>query len=456
MSAGEAAGTYSILSIGDGLVTQIPSLLVSVAAGIVVTRVGGGADMSGLGVSIARDLSRNRAAFISTGVMLALISLAPGLPSAPFLLIGISAFAYGIARPDKDGTAGHPGDPTVSGRPDNPAVRISDPLLLEMDRPLLPDAAAHDGLKTGIEEIKRRVSDRYGIKVPGIGVAVSDFGDGRIAARLRGAPLFSISFNGRTGLFILRKRPSVEGIKFLPGPDESILAFAPEPLHTALQKEGARKIAPRDYALAAFEGSIVRHLPDLVGIQEAHEMLEELQLRSPILIRETVPRILPYPKLVEVLKRLLEECVPVTDLRAILETAAACGPGEGVGPLVEAVRGTLRRTICDSVRGPSETLDVVLADRTLEAAMSDGICSADGSQPPAVSPETAKAIIMSIKLAAVGCNGRDAHALVTDSRYRRRLRKIIEYEMPGLCVLSYQELVPGMDIRPVGRAVLPA
>ncbi|MBI5529162.1 MAG: FHIPEP family type III secretion protein [Deltaproteobacteria bacterium] len=412
MAADEALAAYAVLSIGDGLVSQIPSLLISIAAGMLVTRTDAGAENTGIGASLQKALLSNPGTLFSVSAILGLLAVAPGLPAAPFAFLAAATFAGGLAARRKRDARKETKSSGGDTRPEPAAIRMPHPLVLESG--LGTGGGPNEGtLARALDLAREQIRETYGLKVPAGRVVAKPTEDGNLTLRLHGAPIASAVFDGRTD---------------------------------------AGKFASQ-----FIEAALTSHLPELMGIQEAHDMVEELQVFYPALVKEAVPRILPYARLAELLKKLLEERVPLCDLKPILEAAAAVGPVENTAILVEAARQALRRQICARIRGAGVSLPVMLVDRSVEGAILDSVAEAGGRQCLTIHPKDARAIIEKIRdeVKSAGALG-VFPALVTEAACRPFLRKIIESEMPDLHVLAYHELAPELKVEAVGKVALAA
>jgi type III secretion protein V len=411
MAADEALAAYAVLSIGDGLVSQIPSLLISIAAGMLVTRTDAGTENAGIAVSLKKALFSNPGTLFSVSTILGLLTLAPGLPAAPFGLLAAATFGGGLAAKRRRVAEKETGRAGGDARTEPAPVRAPHPLVLESG--LRAGGPAEQTLARALDLARERVREKFGLKVPAGRVESKPATDGTLTLRLHGAPIASAEHDG----------PADAG----------------------------------EFAAGFVEAALTSHLGELMGIQEAHDMIEEIQVFYPALIKETVPRILPYPRLAEVLRKLLEERVPLCDLKPVLDSAAAIGPVENTAVLVEAARQALKRQICARIKGTNSSLPLMLVDRTVEGTIMETVVEAGGRQCLTIHPKDVRAIIEKIRdqVAAAAAQG-VSPALVTEAACRPLLRKIIESEMPDLHVLAYHELAPELKVEAVGKIALAA
>ncbi len=387
MTAGTAVQTYSLLSIGGGLVAQIPSLIVAVASGLLVTRVASTGDKA-LGVDLPFQLGQPRV-LVGAAVLLVALGVVPGLPHLPFLVLGLVAGALAVIAirqaPKTAVVADEAGADSVKGP--RLGLRFS----------TLPDVAA---LHATLAEVRAELATTSGIAVPPLSITTDPTAGDAVVLTLDATPVAWLGGDLRA------KLPA---------------------------------------ALSAI-------LPDLVGVDRVAALLERTAARSPILVREVVPRVVSLPVLTEVVRGLVREQVPVDDLAAILEAiAVAPAPASGytikdAPQLIEQLRGGLRRQI--SARwAPRGQLAVYTIDAMIEDAVRSAVDRREGVQILALEPAIAQDIVAAVK-STVG----DADAVIlTSGDVRRHLRGLLEPELPGVAVLAAHELSPGTNIRTAGR-----
>ncbi len=393
MTVTDSLQRYGLLTIGDGLVSQIPALLISTAAGLVVTRVASEDESSSLGGDVSRQLFGDRRALAAAAVFLVALAIVPGLPALPFLVIGACFFALSRA----------PQSPKATGeaRPEAAPSRmpIAAPIVIEVGAPA--DPGSIEGVVAATRE---KLFAELGFAMPPARVLVR--GDGEYAIYLQ-------EVIAETGVF----------------GDEA----------PALRVERALVELMR------------RRAHELFGIDDAQAMLSELERAYPSVVRNAVPKPVPLPLFTDVLKRLLEEGVSIRSLREILEVLARDGASErDPVALTELVRQGLRRRLTAShARGGA--LHVYLVDPGIEETIRDAIQRTTTGSYLALSPDVARDVIAAIKRACVTDDGDGRFVLLTQSDVRRYLRRLIETELPRGVVLSYSELAPETMVQPLGR-----
>lgn len=453
MTAGEAARRYALLAIGDGLSSQIPSLLVAVAAGIAVTRVAGEEEGATLGGEIGRQLLAEPAPLAAVAALLGALALAPGLPAAPFLALAAAggAAAWWIARGARAAAAGPA--PASAGAL-GPSVTDADgpaPLALELADDLLAAAATPAG-QEGLAALRETVWRTLGVRTPRIALRPGPLPPGGHRLLIDEVPA-----GGGTA-------PAGE-VVVLAAPDELALAgieaaaerdpLSGRPVSVVAQADAARASAlgvvrgPLDRALAAAAAALVRNASQLVGVQEVQGLLDALEPGAPALVREA-SRQLPPALLAEVLRRLVEEGVSIRPLRTILEALLeAGGAGRGPAALAEAARRALRRHLAHAHAGEGP-LAALLLDPAAEQVLREGLAGDALAIDPRVAAELVERIGAEAEAQAA------PPVVLTSADVRRALRTLLAPRLPAVAVLAYDELPPELTVRPLGRVALAA
>ncbi|MEO8843505.1 MAG: flagellar biosynthesis protein FlhA [Kofleriaceae bacterium] len=390
MSASAAAHTYSLLSIGAGLVAQIPSLLVAVASGLLVTRVASSGDRA-LGSDLGSQLVPR--ALAGVAILLVGLALVPGLPIGPFLVLGVlaagGAFVSLRAR-TATASISEPGAATVRGS--RITLRLAPALHARLAaRP----ADLHAALATARADLAH---------VPPLAIERdASLGTNEVAIALDGTPITWLTLDG-------------------------------EPLD-ALRRRLPAALAP----LA----------PDLLGIDRVAALVERAAVHSPVLVREVVPRVITLPLLADVLRHLAREGVPIDDLAGVLE-AIALAPqpptAATIPALVEHLRGQLRRQIT-ARWAPRGQVAVYTIDGMIEDAVRSAIDRRDGAQILALEPAIAQDIVAAVR----GKLGTGPAVLLVSGDVRRHLRGLLEPELPEIAILAAHELAPGTAVTTAGR-----
>jgi len=398
LSADQAIHTYSLLSIGEGLVAQIPALIVAVASGLLVTRVASTGDRS-IGDELGAQLGGQPRVLAAVAILLGGLGLVPGLPFAPFAVLGAlaggAAWLVARARPRPTADLDEPGAATARGP--RLALRLAPALHAE----LAARAAIHHAQ---LAEIRAAIAARTGAPLPPLAVELDPALTGEAALAIEGTP-----------------------VAWLAGPGlADVLARLPAAL------------AP----LAA----------ELITVDRVAALVERTAAAAPLLVREVVPRVVALAVLAEVLRGLAREQVPLDDLAAILEAIAlAPAPaggftGKDTAALTEHLRGQLRRQI--SARwAPRGQLAVYTVDAMIEDAVRSSIERRDGAVALALEPAIAQDIVAAVKAKL----GTQPAVILTSGDVRRHLRTLLEPELPDVAILATHELAPGTAIQTAGR-----
>ncbi len=454
MDPGAAARRYALLAIGDGLVSQIPALLIAVAAGVAVTRVAAEDDGASLGGEIGRQLASEPRALWAVAAMLAVLAAAPGLPALPFLALCAAAAGGTVALSRRalrrTPTSGRPAAGT-GGEP-GPDLEASTPVTVELASDLLALAQADGGrfLRDGMPALRDELWRTLGVRLPGVVVRPAAQPPGQWRLLVDDVP-------------VARGKAPVDRAAALAPPEEIALVGIPcgqetDPLSGERVAGIALSDAPRASALAPVRGPVEQVLAGVaaalrreasrfVGIQEVQSLLDALEPSAPALVRE-VGRQLAPALLAEALRRLLEEEVSIRPLRAILEAMLEAGGASRGGPaLAEACRRALSRHIVDRCAsgGPLEAL-------ILDPAAEEAVRASLLGEQAALDPETATGLLSA--LASELRSRARPPVLLAGNDVRRPVRNLVATRFPRLPVMSYEELPPELPVRPVGRVGL--
>ncbi|MCC6749016.1 MAG: type III secretion system export apparatus subunit SctV [Deltaproteobacteria bacterium] len=481
MSAGEAAQLYSVLTIGDGLVSQIPALLMSIASGIVVTRVASEDGSSHLGQDIGQQvLAQPRAIGIAAG-LLALLAAVPGLPAVPFLLLSVVAggATYLVKRRQAEGRVAAkgarggrgrrgqreaaPGDASGEEAPED-EVTMPSAVALEVGSALasLVDASSEGGrfLRELVPGLRELLNTELGLILPGVHVRPGPalLGPEEYRILLAEVPVASGALVPETVLALAGPAQLAELGVSAPFPVEAP-GVAP-PCCRVAAAEAARlaslgvQLVEAPTQLVLHLGRVLRlHGSELIGIQETQQLLDKLEATHPALVHEVVPKLISIHTLSEVLRRLVEEGVSIRNLREVLHCLAEWGPLEK-DPVVltEYVRGALRRQVSYRYAGPSQQIRALLLDPMIEQTVRDSIQRTPKGSYLALEPELGRDILQAFHAQVGGWPGEEPLPVVlTTVDVRRYVRRLIETDFPDLAVLSYNELLPTVTVQPMAR-----
>jgi type III secretion protein V len=512
MSWSEALATYSILTIGDGLVSQIPALIISTSAGMIVTRVAAEDESTHLGTDIGSQVLAQPKAIGIAAILMGVLALIPGLPTVPFLILGVlcGTVAWGLMR--------------TGAAPEGRAPEWSE---LELG------PAALEASKGGGEAEGRRKPMLVEVITVEVGAGIVDPADGGLVSRLvadggqgrrrgledsrnedarfdgpRGIgpceparlanellPRLRERFFSRLGVVLpplrLRHGPDLDEyayrirIKEIPAavgeiPPDGLLVRAaqgrlaglgltaepaatesPQGVFCWVDCAGRKVLEAAEISFFAGEEILVTHLEsvlfahagELMNIQQAHALVDTLEQTHPDLVAEIVPKRVPFDLLTEVLKRLVEEGVCVRNVGDILEILAGWTKGEKDPVLLtEYVRMGLKRQITHQYAGEKGFLAVYMLDPMIEDTIAEAVQKTATGSYLALDPELSRDILENMKTALGAAFESGANPVIlTRMEIRRYVKKLIEVELAGVHVLSFQELMPGVEVRPVGH-----
>ncbi|MDX2011936.1 MAG: flagellar biosynthesis protein FlhA [Myxococcaceae bacterium] len=455
MTAAEAVSTYALISIGDGLVSQIPSLCIAVAAGLVVTRVASETEEASLGSDIGSQFfGQWKALFVVAGLCL-LLALMPGMPHLTFVLIaaGLATVGFGLKRAkDAPKPAANSVTKSSQAEPNAPAGEKKGPNLTPGVSPLTLDLAADltwlveelDGqfVKGDLDTVRERVHQELGVKLPGFRVrtgaplpagswalAIDEIPAGRgTVGELRfvtTASMGDLQMMGITGTPVADTtlgRPLVA----VPEADEARARAAQLPLLSA-----------REYVCEHLVLQLKKRAHQLLGVQEVQAALTAIEDSHGALVKESLQKV-PLPLLTDVLKKLLSEQVSVRNLKAILDALVSPSTAGDALQLADRCRQALARQISHQY-APSGSLYAYLVDPGIEDTLR--------TAGQAIDPRDAGAILEGMK--SVARQGRAV--LLASPDVRRLLKKLVEGAFPEVAVLTFAELDPELQVRPVGR-----
>jgi flagellar biosynthesis protein FlhA len=458
MSLADAGRTYALLTIGDGLVAQIPALLLSVAVAILVTRVSRPHDMSQQ--IMAQVLGQPRALGVTSGI-LALLGVIPGMPNFVFLAMAAicAAGAYFLSRRPVAGVtvtavpaAAIPSATTEHKELSWDDVEQVDLIGLEVGYRLIPLVDRNQGgeLMGRIKGVRKKLSEELGFLVQAVHIRDNlELGPNSYRITILGAPV------GESEVFPDRELAinpgQVSGV--LPGSPTKDPAFGLDAIW--IDKSRREQAQAQGYTVVDASSVIGTHLShllqshahELLGHEEVQQLLNRLGKSAPKLIEDLVPKLLPMSVVVKVLQYLLLERVPIRNLRTICETLAELAPKtQDPVALVAAVRVALSRTIVQNIGGLRQELPVITLDPALEQVLQDSMAGGDAS--PGFEPGLADRI-----QTALGDSTRRQEAagepavLLVAPKIRPWIARLMRHSTPSLSVLAYNEIPENRRIR---------
>jgi type III secretion protein V len=455
MSVGDALQRYAILTVGDGMVSQIPSLLVSIAAGVVITRVGSGdaaADRQ-LANQIAQQLFAHPRALLIAGVAVASFLIVPGFPKWVFALLALTLVAAGLlARSVRERRRtptwiSHP-DAEGSDAADAPQA-IAAPLAVRLANDLRGSIDLHT-LDQQLTAVKATVEGDLGPVFPRLQVAhAKDVAPSSYDILVKDVPVSRGAL--RPGWRLLQP----ESATALPAGAEVAEPFGPFARVAWVRNAGADTLSwsCEEVLGRHVEHVVRRHVPQMIGLQEVQRLLRSVQADAPELAAEA-SRAVPAQRIAEVLRRLLQEGIPIRNLHAIFESLALWGTKETDAiALTELVRIDLGHYITSRHAGASRQVAAILFESSLLDRVQQSIERSARGNLLLLSPAVTQDVREQVRR-ILGASAGTAVAIVS-SDVRRYIKTLIEPIAPDLTVLSYQEIDADVALQPVGWVTNP-
>jgi flagellar biosynthesis protein FlhA len=462
LAPGDAISTYSLLTVGDGLVSQIPALLVSTATGILVTRA---ASEEHLGRDIGGQLFGNSRALFIVAAVLGAFGLVPGLPLSPFLILGAIMAAAGYLVRDYQRTQAAEAAEAIEELEVEESQSVDsvvsmlrvDPLEVEVGYGLIPlvDDEHGGNLLNRITIMRRHIAMDLGIVVPMIRIRDNlALSANQYVVKLRGIEIGHGQLHANQ--FLAMNSGLAEGE--IDGIETIEPAFGlPARWIASTDKQRAELMG---YTVVDAPSVLITHLselikghaPELLSRQDVQTLLNHLRDEYPTVVEELVPGVLTVGEVQGVLQLLLAEGVSVRDLVSICETLADVGrQTHDIEALTEATRVALARQLTMQHRAPDGRLHAMTLHPQLEQSLGGGLTQTETGQALIVSPDLLQRLLTSIALQME----RSASAgyqpvLLTSGRIRRPLRKLIERSLPQLAVLSFSEIAREIEVEAVG------
>ncbi|WP_430391035.1 flagellar biosynthesis protein FlhA [Dyella sp. 20L07] len=461
LSAGEAAKTYTLLTIGDGLVAQVPSLMLSIATAVIVTRVSKSQDM---GKQLIGQVFGQPRALAVAGAVLGVMGVIPGMPNIAFLLLGGSCggAAWLMTKRDREMQERVAKAAAEVPPPAAPAERLElgwedvasvDPLGLEVGYRLIPLVDTHQGgeLMGRIKSVRRKLSQELGFLVPPVHIRDNlDLGPNTYRITLMGVPMGEAEVHNDRLLAINPGRVQ-EGLQGIPTRDP---AFGLEAMwiehgqREQAQSLGYTVVDPATVIATHLSHILQGHAHELLGHQDVQQLLDRLAQTTPKLVEDLVPKRLSLGVVVKVMQNLLAERVPIRNMRSIVESLAEhAGQSQDPGTLTAAVRVALGRQIVQEITGLGTEIPVITLAPELEQILLGSLANG-GVAGAAVEPGLADRLQQGVADAArkQEMSGEPAVLLVAP-QLRPWLARFTRHVAQNLHVLAYNEVPDNRRVR---------
>lgn len=463
MPVAEALQHYTILTVGDGLVSQIPSFIIATASAVIITKTSSsenlGRDLTG------QMFSQPNAVAFASGI-LAVFSIIPGLPKLPFMIFagffGILFFL--LKKSGKKLVMEESKERETKKNAHEPSSEEDVERLLHVDRmgievgykivPLV-DPLKNGGILERINALRRQMARDMGMIVPPIRVRDNlHLGANQYVIKIRGQDIakgdvfpecyLAIDSGGTT--------KSIDGTKTTDPAYGLPAVWITGSVKDDAEASGYTIVDPVSVMITHLTEIIKNHAYEILCREDVQKLIENLKKESPSLIEELTPSVLPLGSVQEVLKNLLKEQIPIRDMATILETIADYVTAtKDTELLTEYVRQRLSRTICQKYQNVEGKIGVISFDPQLEQAIANAIHKTDRGNLLALEPLMAQKLIDKLTEVIRGslATGYEV-VLLTSSNIRSHIRHLIENALPQVAVLSYKEVSSGVKIDSVG------
>jgi flagellar biosynthesis protein FlhA len=463
MPMAEAAANYTILTVGDGLVGQIPALIISTAAGLLVTRTTGEKDF---GSDLKTQFSHNTVALWVVSGILICFALIPGLPFLPFLLLSLSlaVLAYHLDQSRKvaaEQVVELPEQAPVKREENYEEMLNVDLLQLEVGYGLIPfvDSAQDGELLNRIQSIRKQFAMNNGFIVPPVHIKDNlQLPPNHYTFSLKGVKVAESEI--LPGHFMAMDPGMVT--ERMQGIAATEPAFGLPALWITSDKKDRAQIAGYTVVdcttvMATHISEIIKqYSSELIGRQEVQALLDNLANTYPKLVEELVPNILSLSTIMRVVQNLLKEGVSIRDLRTILETMADWATKtQDTDILTEYVRHALARAISSELE-VNGVIPVITLAKPAEDAVRNGVQHKETGSYLSIDPVIAQRILDGIGKAIPLFDGGSRPTLLTAPQIRPYVRNLTERYYPALTILSHNEIAPNLKIRSLGTVTLDA
>lgn len=459
-----AASNYTLLSVGDGLVSQIPALIISTASGVLVSRAGSGERM---GKEFSTHIFKRPAPIYMGSVIVFFLGLVPGLPAIPFMFLAatLSGSVYYFSKNKAEEKAlppGAPGHKEEAAEPSGPEevdhLLSMDVMELEVGYGIIPlvDKSQDGSLLARIKSIRRQFASDLGMVVPpihirdnlklrpseyrfiikGVEMAKSELmvnhllamDPGDVARPIDGIPTREPAFN----------LPAI----WIPPEREEEARFA------------GYTVVDNSTVVATHLTEIIKsNASDLLGRQEVQHLIENVAKSSPKAVEELVPNLMSIGMVQKVLQNLLSERISIRDMLTIVETLADYATmTKDPDLLTEYVRQKMSRSILAPYVQPDGVISVITMDRKVEDILTKSLQHTDHGTYMSIDPSVAEKIILATKTATEKAMDMNVQPIVlTPPGVRRHLRRMVEHFLPAVIVTSHAEIMPSISLRAVAK-----
>jgi flagellar biosynthesis protein FlhA len=458
MPISEAFQVYTLLTVGDGLVAQVPALIISSSAGILVSRA---ASEMGMGAAFGKQFSIHPRPLSITGAMLYFLSIVPSFPAIPLILVGTVMFilAARVARKRKREHGIQEIEAPDGAKPQEGSALPPplDILELELGYGLIPlvDESQTGDLLPRIKAIRQQLALEYGILVPALHVRDNlQLKPADYRLLLKGNPVGKGEIMVGHYLALSAGESSVE-IKGVPTRDPAFdlpAVWIPENRREEASRAGYTVIDPSTVVATHLTELFKKYADQMLTRQTVQQLLDNLALQQPKLVDELVPNLLSPGVIQKVLQNLIREGVTIRDLQSICETLADYGATtKDPDILTEYVRQVLARTITRPYVTEDQKFPVLSLQQSLEEKLARGIQKSEHGSFLSLDPGFLQQFLQATSDEVKRSVSLGYHpVLLCSPTIRRHLRKLLERFLPDVAVISHNELSNSLEIRSIG------
>jgi type III secretion protein V len=458
MSMGEALQVYSLLTVGDGLVAQIPALFMSITAGTIVTRVTT-EETTNLGADIASQLVHNSRTLRLAALVLFGLGLVPGFPTAIFWTIAAIFGGTGILFYLREKRTGEEEEARIALEEqeavESPASLPSQEMVGLALSPDLFELAGPADFNGRLQRLRKSLFDQLGLPFPQIGVHPDPrLASGRYQVKFDDVPMDDGTL--RMGKLLLCDEPDHLELADVPGEGGGPFLGRKETIwidaehKPILDEAGIGHMDTIDCLTACVRSTLTRYASEFIGVQETHAILANADEAYGDLVREA-QKVVPVQKMADIFRRLLDEGVSIRNLRIVLDALIEWGNKEqDVVLLAEYVRSALKRQICHSYADQQKVLHAFLLERDVEQVLRQAIRQTSVGGYLALSDEDGARLLTTFHQHAERLAADKVQPVVlTSLDIRRFLRSLLVKNNIHVPVLSFQDLAPEFTVQPV-------
>ncbi|CCJ32613.1 flagellar biosynthesis protein FlhA [Caloramator australicus] len=460
LSALDALKKYALLTVGDGLVSQIPALLISTASGIIVTRSAGD---STLGKQLAGQFTSYPKVLGIASAILAILGLIPSLPNLLFLSLSAACgFSSYVLTKDSKGEMNLETKiediKPEKREPENVMQYLNvEPLEIEIGYGLIPlaDVSSGGDLLDRIAGVRRQLALEMGIIVQPIRIRDNlQLATNEYAIKIKGTVVGKgeILVNHYLAIDVLGDGIPIEGIKTVDPTFGLPAVWIPDNRKEEAEILGITVVDPTTVLVTHLTEIIKKHAHELLGRQEVKMIIDNIKENYSAVVEELIPGLLSIGEVQKVLQNLLKERVPIRDLVTILETLADHAVNtRDIELLTEYVRISLGRTICKNLVDENNTIRLLTLHPSLEQLISDNIQKSFQGSYPALDPDTTRRIFEAVqRLIEISDFYNGQPVILCSPKIRPAFRRMTELVFPSLFVLSMNEIPADVQIESLG------